>query len=147
MVVTLQRINRDGSSNGSSITISFTNISRSVKDKKLIQPLPDNHILVPLGKEGPTLSVKFVVVGTTEYEKVRDWDGGVIINVVSSTDPEMVATSGRTPSDTGSNGGNCEVWNIDDVKSERAGGQVNRWLMTCTLTRYWNWKQRVESDD
>lgn len=142
MSVTLQEISKTGSVVGNPISISFISIGRTVKDKKNVVPLPTNHILIPLGKEGPTLALKFVIVGKSTYNVIKGWSGGTMLNVTASTDPEMPATVGRVPSTVGSNGVNCEIWNIDDCKSERTGGQVAQWLVTMTATRYWNWKRK-----
>ena len=45
----------------------------------------------------------------------------------------MLVTVGRTPADGGSTGMNCEVWNVDDCKSDRSGGQVDVWDVQLTL--------------
>lgn len=140
MAVTLQAVNADGTVLGSSITVYFTGVARMTKDKKSLTPVPGgNHILVPLGCEGPTLNLKFKIIGATEYAKLQPWKGGYKLNVTSSTVPEMPATGERVPSDAGSTGVNCEIWNVDECKSERAGGQVDEWDVSLTLTRYWNW--------
>lgn len=139
MSVTLQAINASGAAVGSSMTISPTGLSRQVKDKKLVQPLADNHLLVPLGKEGPTITVKFKVISSAEYDKVKVWVGGTILNVTASGEPEMPASAG-SPSATGSTGVTCEIWNVDDIKTERNGGYVDVWDVSMSITRYWNWK-------
>lgn len=139
MAVTLQAINKNGTAVGSPLTFSATSVSRMVKDKKVLIPLPGNHKMVPIGCEGPTLTLKFKVIGATNYERIAAWKGGTFLNVTASTMPEMPATVGRTPADSGSTGMNCEVWNVDDCKSERSGGQVDVWDVQLTLTRYWNW--------
>lgn len=139
MAVTLQAINKNGTAVGSPLTFSATSVSRMVKDKKVLIPLPVNHKMVLLGCEGPTLTLKFKVIGVTDYGYMAAWKGGTLLNVTASTMPEMPATVGRTPSDSGSTGMNCEVWNVDDCKSERSGGQVDVWDVQLTLTRYWNW--------
>ena len=140
MSITLQAINANGTVLGSSVTIHLTGLSRQVKDKKLVQPLPGNHILVPLGKEGPIITLKFKIIISAEYTSIRAWTGGTILNVTSSGESEMPATTGRVPSDAGSTGVNCEIWNVDDIKTERNGGYVNVWDISMSVTRYWNWK-------
>ena len=139
MAVTLQAINKSGIAVGSPLTFSATSVSRMVKDKKVMIPLPVNHKMVPLGCEGPTLTLKFKVIGATNYGHMAAWKGGTFLNVTASTMPEMPATVGRTPASSGSTGMNCEVWNVDDCKSDRSGGQVDVWDVQLTLTRYWNW--------
>ena len=139
MSVTLQAINANGTALGSSVTIYPTGLSRQVKDKKLVQPLPANHLLVPLGKEGPTITVKFRVTSTTDFTNTIAWVGGTKLNVTASGELEMPATVG-SPSTAGSTGVTCEIWNVDDIKTERNGGYVNVWDVSMSITRYWNWK-------
>lgn len=142
MAVTLQAIKKSGAADGSSITVSFTKVTRSLKDKKQVTPIPGkNHILIPLGSEGPTLNVEFRLFGSAEFNKLEPWLPGLTIHVSSSTVPELPAIA-RDPSTAGSNGSNCSVWNLDDVKSERVGGQFDEWDVTLMLTRYWNWVKK-----
>lgn len=127
MGVTLQRLNVDtGALYGNPIVFGpFKSLGRGTSIQNQIQAIPQGkHILVPLGDQGPTITPSTYMHTETSFAELRKWwPSQWYVQVTASTfDYDMPVGS---------------IWLLDDLKTLRGKGYMDRWDVMLQLTREW----------
>lgn len=106
---------------GLSLEISSMSIMKKSKSKVIAIPYR-NHVLIPLGKEGPTYTVEGMFSGDTTFDKFNAIDPEMYLKITATTYPEFEVG---------------EYWMVNQPKITRKGGMCSSWVYTTKIVKEW----------
>lgn len=108
------------------ITLTLREINNTTESENELIPISnEEHQFVFLGNKGDTLELVGDVFSSTDYAKIKAWNGQILLDASSSSYPEI-------PDST--------YWAIISRKLSRKGGYLNRWTYNVKITQVFSGK-------
>lgn len=113
-------------SSSTSITLNFKTISEDMTSSKMkVGTGTGNPTYIRFGYESKIVATG-QVFSSTDHNKLKAFNGDVLLEVTASSYPEIIVTAGTTPTRT-----NLVV--VDNLKISRKGGYLDMWDYSITL--------------
>jgi len=130
MSLVLQRLNpTNGATYGTAITVGpISGLGRGTSIQNMIQPIPQSkHIIVPLGDQGPTITLTGKMHTNANFTELRKWwpSNWYVKATTSSLTDDIPLNS---------------IWLVDEVKTTRKKAYLDWWDIGLQLTREWDYQ-------